>query len=387
MSDVIDPQPKRPEQPGGDLAAREAMDRLNDNNRILLESRMADQKRPLTADEIEQIRAHYNGYVLSRNIKLSVVALQTSYSVPVISSWAAGKYTGDVQKVTRAVNAWLERDARREKAQRPKDYIKTEIAEDIRSIVGLADKFGRMAAIVVPAGAGKTYVLKVLSEELRGLYIYCHDRMSPRDMLRAIAVALGRRGGSGTTAELHAWIVETLKGTRRIIFLDEAHRLRAALGYVRSLYDEANVPIIMVGTADILEAVNDRRDGKGQFSSRTYRYNAIDLVRNAEDDRGNPAGKDLFSIEEVREFFAMKKIRLDRDALKFLWSLACLPNFGCLRLVESLTEAALELYADVTTLERSHLITSLKMLYGIDAVYVERLADRHVELSRPAKVA
>lgn len=47
----------------------------------------------------------------------------------------------------------------------------------------------------------------------------------------------------------------------------------------------------------------------------------------------------------------MKKIRIDRDALKFLWLLACLPNFGCLRLIEHCTETAIDLEPDVITID------------------------------------
>ncbi|MEA2708001.1 MAG: hypothetical protein QOF78_602 [Phycisphaerales bacterium] len=380
-------QQRAEEKHVADPATREALDRLNESNRVLLESRMTDSSKPLTKAKIEEIRARFNAYVTERGVRLTTVAKETDYSTAVVSTWASDRYKGNVDKVSRAINDWLDRHEKRIVAQRPRDYVKTWVAEDMRSIVHLADKRGMMAAIVVPAGAGKTYVMKALADELRGLYVYCHDRMSPRDLLRTIASGLGRRGNYGTSAEMHAWIVDAMRGTRRVIFLDEAHRLRKALGFVRSLHDEAGVPIIMAGTVEILEAINDRTDGRGQFSSRTIRYNALDQARNAEDPEGNAAGKDLFTIEEIKRFFDMKKIKLDRDALRFLWLLACLPNFGCLRLIEHVTETVFDFFPDVEVVEREQVVTALKMLYGADAVYVESLTERHVEISRTAKVA
>jgi DNA transposition AAA+ family ATPase len=380
----------RPEQdaPQQDPVTRQAMDRLHEQNRIQLEARMA--AKALSKDDVERIRERFAEYVQSHGVELSVVARQTNYSLAVVSAWHAGKYKGNAAKAAVAINAWLERDARRAQAERPKDSIDTRVADDIRSIVNAADKLGKMAAIVCPSGAGKTFVLKALAEETRGLYIYCHDGMRTREFLMTIALALGFRKSIGTQAELHRFIVANLKGTRRIIFLDEAHRLgKVQLGFTRSIYDEAQVPIVLAGTADILEAINeDRASGRGQFASRTIRYNTMDHVRNAEapDGGGAAQGRDLFSVDEVKRFFEMKKIRLNRDAMMLLWALACLPNFGCLRLIESCAETAIELNRGVDVLTREMIVEALKLLHGSDAIYMERMTDRHIE-TRPAKVA
>lgn len=242
MSDDRPEQDATPPQP----ATRQAMDRLNEQNRIQLEARMAAKS--LSKDDVERIRKRLAEYVQEHGVELTVVARQTNYSLAVVSAWHAGKYKGNAGKVALAINAWLERDARRSGAERPKESIETRVADDMRTIVNLADKRGMIAAIVVPAGAGKTFVLKALAEETRGLYIYCHDGMRPREFLMTIALGLGFRKMIGTQAELHRFIVANLKGTRRIIFLDEAHRLaKVPLGFVRSIHDEAGVPIVMAG--------------------------------------------------------------------------------------------------------------------------------------------
>lgn len=248
----------------------------------------------------------------------------------------------------------------------------------------------------MPAGAGKTYIFKALTEELRGVYPYCKPATA-REFLLSLALALGwKKGDHATRATLSRWIVETLSGTRRIIFLDEAHQLGRTVGVVRSIHDEAGVPIVMAGTADILDQINDRRDGRGQFSSRTMRYNALDLIRNAEDPRGGgphsaagggAGGRDLFSVEEVKAFFDSRKIRLAKDALMLLWAIACLPNYGCLRLVERTVDMVFDMDPDSELVKRDDVLLALRTMLGAEAGYLERVADRMAEDDADAAAA
>ena len=215
-----------------------------------------------------------------------------------------------------------------------------------------------MAAIVAPAGTGKTKVLKALAEEMRAIYVYCLPSHTPREFLAAIAAPLGGKKIEGKTeAALMRAVVESLQGTRRVIFLDEAHQLTRAARCIRAIHDQAQVPIVMAGTADILRYVDDRADGRGQFSSRTLRFNLLDYVKNAQDPDGNAAGRDLFSIEEIREFFERRKIRLATDALRLMWALACLPNFGTLRLIGTVADIAMDVNHGADVLTRPQILT------------------------------
>jgi DNA transposition AAA+ family ATPase len=365
--------------------ATEAVDRLNDSNRVLIEARMLPKDKPLTADQVADVVERFNSYSGEHRLTSRQVARECGYSSPVISEWSAGKYKGDVDAVTHAVNDWMERDARRRQSRRPKDYVKTWIAESVRTYAYLADKRGMMAAIVVPAGAGKTKVLKALTAEMRGVYVYCNEGVTARDLYRLIGVELGWQNKAGTRGQLLRFIVDQLKGTNRILFVDEAQNAGKHIGCLRSVHDQAQVPIVMAGTDEILQFANDRDHGRGQFSSRCIRYNAMDHVHNAEG--GGPpgsdaVGRDLFSIEEIQAFFSMKKIRVDRDALNLLWALACLPSHGTLRLVENTIDTVMDLNADLTVVTRDYVVAALQSLVGSEAVYLQRLTRRHIEISR-----
>ncbi len=102
----------------------------------------------------------------------------------------------------------------------------------------------------------------------------------------ALAKEIGITDPPRAAGDIKRKIVEKLKGTNRPVFLDEAHLLPpSCFGRIRSLHDQTGVPIIMAGTHEILRRINDRSNGKGQFASRCYQFNAMDMVVNASEPR------------------------------------------------------------------------------------------------------
>jgi DNA transposition AAA+ family ATPase len=274
----------------------------------------------------------------------------------------------------------MERDRRREDAERPRDYVSTWVADSMRSIVYQADKQQLMAAIVAPAGCGKTKVLKALTEELRGVYVYCDPNITERELLYKIACAVDWKRDIGTKVAMLRHIIAKLQNTKRVIFLDEAQQLHRAISAVRSIFDQAEVGIIMAGTQEIMRYVDDRADGRGQFSSRCIRFNVLEEIRNAESPNGGSAGRDLFTMEEIKKFFATRKIRLATDAMRLMWLLACQPSHGTLRLIEKLASIAADLNRKAEVLEREHIMIALEFFRGArEAAYLENLTERYAK--------
>jgi DNA transposition AAA+ family ATPase len=358
---------------------REAMDRLNERNRVLMEARMLPPHSQLGDDQIAMIVEAFKAYIAENKITAAQVAREIQYVTAVLSTWMRGTYKGDVSAVTRAVNNWMERDARRRQSRRPKDYVTTWVAEDIRTYCYMADKNGRMAVIVAPSGTGKTKVLKLLTEEMRGLYVCCSESMTLRGLYLALARELGWTREGGHRHELERYIVERLTGTKRIIFIDEAHQLGAAIRSLRSIHDVAEVPIVMVGTDEIEQATNDRAHGRGQFSSRCKFYNALDHVHASGGGTGGEEGKDLFTTEAIREFFAKRKIRLDRDGFKMMWALSCLPGHGCLRLLEQIVEVVFMFNPEAELLTRDDVLSALRMVERSAFVMLQRKMEQQME--------
>jgi hypothetical protein len=280
----------------------------------------------------------------------------------------------------------MERDARRAEAAKSKDWVSTWVAETMRTVAHLADKHLKMAVIVAPSGTGKTKVLQALTREMRGLYIEAdRGKATPVEFLGSMSKALGGRR-TGSIGILLSGIVEKLAGTRRIIFLDEAHYLTRVVSLIRSIYDQAGVPIVMAGTSDILPHVDDRTDGRGQFASRTLFCNIVEMVTDAEHGGGKSEVRDLFTVEEIAAFFATRKIRLTREALMLAWALACLPNYGTLRFIGDVATIASDLSRG-EELDRKGILQAMQFSLGRPlARHVNTLAERHQEISLRAAV-
>jgi DNA transposition AAA+ family ATPase len=364
--------------------AREAMDRINAQNRILEESRMIPRDKPLTMEQSHEVATHFQEYIKQHGMSASDAAKQIGYSKAVLSEWTGNTYKGNRDKVTHAVNDWMERDAKRRSVPQSAEHVATWLCEDIKSIVDRADKQLMMAAITAPAGSGKTTMLKYLTKSMRGVYIYCEGGMTAKDLYLSLASALGWHKSAGSRAELLNFIVTALTGTRRIIFLDEAHQLGHRIGSIRAIYDRASVPIVMAGTHEIVNfLLKDRASGCGQFASRCIVYNAADQMRTSDGD--SDGQRYLFDIRQIEAFFAQKKIRLAKDALQMVWAMACLAEWGTLRFADNVVKAAMELEPGTMPITRRMVMLGLELQVGRGAA--NDIRGRSAELSAATPIA
>jgi hypothetical protein len=85
--------------------------------------------------------------------------------------------------------------------------------------------------------------------------------------IKVTAERLGIRYES--TARTERRIINALKGTERLLLIDEAHSLAVrSLNVIRDIHDEAKVPIVLAGTIDLRKRTNDSTIFFGQFTSR-----------------------------------------------------------------------------------------------------------------------
>jgi DNA transposition AAA+ family ATPase len=379
------PSPLPPAESGGVETPqdREAMYRLVQNDRN--EARM-----PSSSIDLPELTRRFQDRLKSQNISLRAASRQMGYSSGVLSEFIKGKYRGDTEKVAAKVGRWLSQQAMRDEGKRPKGYVEMRISEETRSIVHLAYRHGAMAAIVAPSGCGKTFLAKVLAAELNGVYIAVNHTFTALQFLTALAIELGwpatKRGGK---PELHRWIVAALKGTNRPVFIDEAHILGKVINFVRAIHDEAETSIILLGTSEILESIDDRGHGAGQFSSRTITYNAIEKGRGMSDpaDDAKAAAQCLFSMDEIKAFFASREIRLDKESLKLAWQLVNLPGFGSLRLIERAAAVVFDIAPDTANIQRDQLVMAMRLLHSADFDRMERLVRQRTEETKVARAA
>lgn len=112
---------------------------------------------------------------------------------------------------------------------------------------------------------------------------------------------------------------------------------------LRDIHDLAAAPIILVGTAKILETTNDVDLWHGQFSSRVaLRLDVTEMARGDADGNGpgGATGGTLHSVDEIRRLYESDRVRFTGDGLSFLADVANALGLGALRLASQLVAVA-----------------------------------------------
>lgn len=142
------------------------------------------------------------------------------------------------------------------------------------------------AIVIVYArpGTGKSRCLKqysIAKMQTRPIEILCSANITTRYFVQKIARSIGV-SDVASTARLEDLIVEKLKPNPRPLFVDQANYLHEkALGTICYLWETARIPIVLLGTKDLVDLFNKSsltEDVRAQLTSRiAMHYPLVDL--------------------------------------------------------------------------------------------------------------
>lgn len=356
------------------------MSRLSKDARIVHYATILPTDGNLMQEHHDAVRAAYRKFAYRYDITNAQAARAIGSAPSTLSQWADAKYNGDNDTLTRKVNAWMDREAKKRDVRLELPYCPTEIAEAIRNVVKLAYEHGKMAAIVAPAGSGKTIVAKALAQDYGGFYLYADEDLTVKSFLERMATLTKATAAAHTVDALKTAVVDKLRGSSRPIFVDEAHLLRPAVfGRLRSIYDQTGSPVIMLGAYEIISRVDDRHvaGGRGQMARRTIQWNALEYFANVEDPGGGSLGRPLYTIDQVKQLFAHMPVKLTQAGLEMLWAIACLPTHGCLGTAKDLIDLAYRMFGKETSIGLDEIEALLGAFFGIRGRDVFSAAKHH----------
>jgi len=304
---------------------------------------------PLTWEQVAAVRDDFNFMLDQPGVTLDMIAkaMGPGFSRGPLSRFrnleSPGESSLDVDRVARGVNAFMETLARRRETRRPEGWVPTRVAERMLLVIARTIELASIGLIYSDAGRGKSMTLAAASMIHPGS-ILLRVRQSTRRPL-GLARALGGQLNLPLTdnlTTLQGRIVGALSGSGRALLVDEAHRLSPdALELLRDLHDECGVPIVLVGTVRIAEAVADHERFFGQFTSRiALRYDATADLRDAGTSGGDGGGRPLHTVEEIRQLYERDKVRLTDEGRVLLTKIANLPGLGGLRLCGRIVQVA-----------------------------------------------
>jgi len=320
---------------------------MEQQRRQLLVARMLPEG-PLTDAQRAEVRAAVIAYCAEHDIKKVSLAKQMGFNPSVASQILSDTYGKDrhgnrkvsdakVDQHLRDLNDWMEVDARRRQSAPKTRYIETRVATRILGAAQHASQHHTIMLCHGPTGIGKSMVAHVMVEKFPGaIYLrISRGNASYQAVRRMLATRLRikrltpQRSDSGSLLTPDERIFERLRDSHRFIIIDEAHRLaNGALEFLRDVYDETNVPMLLLCTVDLLERIRkDADEDHGQLYSRFG--HTCDLTKECDKE---PGGKHpLFTYKQIRALFESDVVRLANDAVAHLWQIANHLGFGSLR--------------------------------------------------------
>lgn len=292
----------------------------------------------LSWEWIERVRDDFRAFLKARGMSQGVASrkLGKGYSGGVISGFLSMKSpdnyaeVGDVQRIARGINAFMETEARRAVAPKVAGFVETDVAKRMLTLIANVIELRAIGMITSDPGRGKTITMDAAKVNFPGSVLtrVMVGSRSPAGLARQLSSEL-KIAGPQTALDIQMKLIDKFKGTDRPLLIDEAHHLNpAALDFVRDLHDACGIPIVLAGTSEIEQTMT--KSGLAQFTSRVaLRY---DVVEHLQDKRSR--GLPLHTVEEILQMFRSDQVRLTSDGADTLMKLANLDGMGGFRLVK-----------------------------------------------------
>lgn len=206
----------------------------------------------------------------SKGYQQKQVAQLLGVSVATVSLYLKGEYNGNVADIDRKVDELIERDkAKVVEAKYNAAFVPTLAARRGMEVMAFAHVEGEINVIYGSAGLGKTQMLKEYARRnSSAVLIEVDPSCTPKVLLRKIAEAVGANA-RGVNNELLDSIVSKLKGSERLLMIDEAELLSTrSLEFIRRIHDLTGVGVVLAGMPRLLINLKGKNNELAQLYSR-----------------------------------------------------------------------------------------------------------------------
>lgn len=206
----------------------------------------------------------------SKGYQQKQVAQLLGVSVATVSLYLKGEYNGNVSDIDRKVEELIERDkAKVVEAKYNAAFVPTLAARRGMEVMAFAHVEGEINVIYGSAGLGKTQMLKEYARRnSSAVLIEVDPSCTPKVLLRKLAEAVGANA-RGVNNELLDSIVSKLKGSERLLMIDEAELLSTrSLEFIRRIHDLTGVGVVLAGMPRLLINLKGKNNELAQLYSR-----------------------------------------------------------------------------------------------------------------------
>lgn len=253
-------------------------------------------------DLLEATRERVREYLERTKESQSSLARSIGISPARFSQVLAGTYAGNVEESLRLINYGLDKLQAQMAAPEPPPYAETQAAREVLAVCQYAHENRTIGIIHGDAGLGKTMSIRKYQSEHPDTVIVTADPTltSMKAILEELAAACGVKL-MGSARRLRKAISAALRGTGKLIVIDEAQHLSAkAIDTLRAIHDDSAVGMVFAGSDDFFAQLRGRSQSDfAQFYSRVGIRRRLQPHVSAEDVRQIFAGYGL-SEESLR---------------------------------------------------------------------------------------
>ena len=213
---------------------------------------------------IEAARKNLIAYRDATKKSQARIARELGVSDGVVSSFLSGTYKTPHQIVDK-VEALLSMVEHKELAPKAPNFVATSVSKQVIDAVEYCHLQGKIGVIYGDAGIGKTAALKhYISLHPETIFITISPvfaTMSGVNDLLSEQVGVKEKNAR----RIYTEIVNRLRDSGRVIIIDEAqHLTKKTLEHLRSISDEANIGICLVGNEEVYSRL--KGSGKADFA-------------------------------------------------------------------------------------------------------------------------
>ena len=230
----------------------------------------------MTPEEVDAVRAEVRQVMEGEGLPGTAVAKESGVAYGTFSSWLGNTYNGRNDRIAAEVRKWLVSRLVRQQTQAmapsaPR-FVSTPTAEAFLAIFQHAQHMPDFAVVTGAPGVGKSSAACHYTRSNPNVHkITAKPSLSSqRAMLDELSRVVGTFQG-GNPNRVQRALVTKLRGSGALLMVDEAQHLSSvALDELRSIHDEAEVGVVLVGNPTVFGKLEGqgRRTEFAQLFSR-----------------------------------------------------------------------------------------------------------------------
>lgn len=272
----------------------------------------------------EDLRQQVRDYIRDTGTTQIAFSRLCGISDSKLSGWINGKYPGDNSDIEKRARLVLEQHKSRKQMERylPTQTVPTRCFNEIQNFCRVTEENRIMAACPGVAGCGKTVAAKCyVAENPSVIFLEADDGYTPDALMKDLCARLGIEA-RGTVHDKLLQVVDRLKGSGRLIIVDEAEHFNyKLLENLRRIHDKAGVGVALIGQPRFFEMINSGDNRFAQIVTRLRLLVKVGLANDAEikaitDSRFSKVHPESYGVATK---LSRHNLRVLSDSL-FLWS-------------------------------------------------------------------